>query len=820
MKLWRIPMTTTEAARAHRATQRDDVQGIGPEGYAEFNTMSRRRIAGWSVEPSQSPRQLEAAMADTSNTSRKPTTPPTDDDDASSKRPASTQPANQPGSKRARMFTRFGGDRAGSGVDDTDPPSSQHSQQLGGMITDDITTSSATTTPPAENVDATSKRPASAQPTDQPGSKRAKLSTPSPRHGRCADIASKRHALTQPAEQSDRKRVRVFIPADGTGGYGGFDEAPVPPTRYVNAAAKIEALAQLVGQPDVNVDRVFVPLDWRGGVTGFVETLTPFFPEVAPDLRASTDLPGENIPKPEQAEKDGVEGDVKGKVNEDKADKNKPGKNKDKIDKDKVGSDSDVCEVIENLSTPVLKGPKWKETAAAKSLSAKKSKGKKSEQLETPDAEDSPSARKSAVKASNSRGKTVTRATTVDESEAADEESEEDGEGEDEEEDDVSESEDEDLKVTKKKIAQANVQISKACRTCKIDANKEWGKKYSTMVSMLNSERKAVVKILKADAIAAVKKVKATADKEKKAAKAKADQEVEDVKDNCEDKFDTMKTKLDDEIKVLKKNLGAERVKVTGLKGQLERAEEIRKAIEKAAAEKVKKAEADLKSGALEQRERGKQLKRESQAGIDQWKPEHSKALKDKERIIKELTQAFLAKEKELEDCEEELRHVREQRSKDKNHHEHTLKKLEEKRARVNELERNILIYNRTIKAAEERNAADIARVQEHLATARANLQEQSNRVVDKQRNNYQLGDAMRLHAKTSEARKVEIERLKKELQAAQAQLGLAKDLDDFDESVVGVVKGEVVKGEAVKGEDIRGDATKGGTAEKAVVLE
>jgi hypothetical protein len=815
MKLWRrIPMTTTEAARAHRATQRDDVQGIGPEGYAEFNTMSRRRIAGWSVEPSQSPRQLEAAMADTSNTSRKPTTPPTDDDDASSKRPASTQPANQPGSKRARMFTRFGGDRAGSGVDDTDPPSSQHPQQLGDMITDDITTSSATTTPLTENVDATSKRPASAQPTDQPGSKRAKLSTPSPRHGRCADIASKRHALTQPAEQSDRKRVRVFIPADGTGGYGGFDEAPVPPTRYVNAAAKIEALAQLVGQPDVNVDRVFVPLDWRGGVTGFVETLTPFFPEVAPDPRTSTELPGENISKPEQAEKDEVEGDVKGKVNEDKGDKNKPGKNK--IDKDKVESDSDVCEVIEDLSTPVLKGPKWKETAAAKSSSAKKSKGKKSEQLETPDAEDSPSARKSAVKASNSRGKAVTRATTVDESEAADEDSDEDGEEEDEDE----ESDYEDPKVARKKIAQADQNIAKAGRSCKIDANKEWKDKYNAMVSMLNSERKAVVKILKADAIASVKKVKATADKEKKAAKTKAENEIADVKETCEDKFDTMKTKLDGEIKVLKKNLAAGKVKVTGLKGQLERAEEVRKAIEKDAAEKVKKAEADLKSGALEQRERGKQLKRETQAEIDQWKPDHSKALKDKERIIKELTQAFLAKEKELEDCEEELRHVREQRSKDKNHHEHTLKKLEEKKGRVNELERNILIYNRTIKAAEERNAADIARVQEHLATARANLQEQSNRVVDKQRNNYQLGDAMRLHAKTSEARKVEIERLKKELQAAQAQLGLAKDLDDFDESVVGVVKGEVVKGEAVKGEDIKGDATKGETAERAVVLE
>ena len=72
MKLWKvIPKPILVQAHASRATARDDVLSIGPEGYAEFSLVSRRRIAGWSLEPSPSPRELEAAAA---NTNTKPST--------------------------------------------------------------------------------------------------------------------------------------------------------------------------------------------------------------------------------------------------------------------------------------------------------------------------------------------------------------------------------------------------------------------------------------------------------------------------------------------------------------------------------------------------------------------------------------------------------------------------------------------------------------------------------------------------------------------------------------------------------------------------
>jgi hypothetical protein len=719
MRFWRlIPKPVPIQANAARATLRDDVLSIGPEGYAEFNLVSRRRMASWSLETSPSPRQLEAASADSNTTSRATTAPPTEDGDATSKRPASTQPADQPDSKRARV------------------------------------------------------------------------STPSPPTRRFANTALKRRALTQPADQPVRKRARVFIPADASGGDAGFDEAPVPPTRYADAAAKRHALKQLVGQPDANKDRVYVPADRSGGRGGFDEMLSPFFPDVMPTLSDSTEVSGEGCLKPEQAGMAGIGAKGKDKTDSNKVDKDKLDKNKNDKNKVDSDSDSDCVEVVESMSTPATKG---KSSTAARSASAKKSKGKRSEPIETPDVEDSPSARKSTFKASSGRGKSVSQAVNLDGSEA------EDDEAEDEEDDEESEDEDEDPQVARKKILQAEKNLSKVCRSCKINANKQWKDKYDAMVSRLNSEHKTAIRDLKADKIEALKKAKATADKEKKAAKAKADEAVENVRDTLEERFDAMKGKLDGEIKTLKRNLTAEKTKVTDLKSEVDRVEAQRKKIERDAAEQVKKAENDLKAGAAEQREKGKQLSREKQAEIDQWKPQLSNAVKAKDKNIKELTQKVLEREKELERSEEDLRNVRTLRATEKNHHEHTLKKLEEHKAHVDELADQILKYERHNKAIEVRARLDVTRAEEETVTARANLQQQSNKLVDKQRENYLLSDAMRTHAKLAEERKREVENLKKQLRDARAELEVAVGIEDME--VVEVGKGEGVKGEAVKGE-------------------
>jgi hypothetical protein len=862
-----LPGNIIEDAEAYFPTNRNDITSTGAKDHANVDTISDREIPDSIPPSSQSPQQLEDVNDDTSALSRATTTPPTEDVDVTSKRLASAELPDQPDLKKLKMSTPSDGDANGAGVEETDLLSSQHPQPLEHTVPDDNITSSATTTPPTEDSDATPKRSTFVLPTDQPDLKKIRMSTPlegdeigggddeidlpslqltqqlehtladhdtTPRaenpqpqpehtpadHDTTAraktpqptsttnfNITPKRSASRPPADQPDPKRTQLFVPLKVNG--GGSDGSIS--IRHAYILAKRHALAQPVDQPDTKKVWQFVPSDRSSGRGVWVDLISPSYPEVLRALKAAFGMPGGNASKPEQMEKDGVEGGVKGKIDENKVDKNKPGKDKlgqKKPGKDKVDSDSDGVEVIETKVVTPMRD--WSKSAIARSASAKMSKGKKPGQLETPDAEDSPSARKSTAKASNSRGKTATRATTVDGSEAADEESEEDGE---EDEDDEEESEYEDPKVAKKIIAQADKDLSGLCPKCKVKATRAWKKKHETEISQLKREHKAAMKILKddakADLTAASKKAKATAEKEKKAAKAKADELFENVKEACDEKLDTLKAKANTTFRELKESLAAEKAKVAELRLQVERVEAQRKKIEKDAAEKVKNAEADCKAEALRLKEEQKQHKRECTEQVYQLKPEHSKALKEKETVIKEIVQKYSKLELEFERSEDDLRLVREERSREKNHHEHTLQKLEEKRARVDELVGQLWEFERHNKAIKERALADVARVEEQLAIARDNHQQQSNRVVEKQRQNYQLGDAMRAHAKISEARKVEIEMLRKQLQNAQAELGIVKDIEELDDDVVEVGRREVVRGEVVKSEVIKGEAVK-----------
>jgi hypothetical protein len=795
-----MPWYITDHAHTYDATTRDDLIGLGPDNYAYLNTQSDRETSVFVPSTVQSPPQLEDTNDDTSAPSTATTTPPAEDGDATPKRSASTQPAGQPDSKRARVSTPSDGNSAGGDIDEIDQPSSQHPQQPEHTLADDSTTSRAKSLPPTTNVPTISKRSASVPPADQPDPKKPKPSIPSDWIGNAGDrdsislqhaqILSKRRALAPPLDQPDPKRAKVFIPADGRGGSSGFLPAP-----FADILSKRWALAQPVGQPTPRKTGVFVPSDGSGGSGGFDEIPSPLFLKVLLILRASTKAPGEISFLSEQVRKAGVGGSGKDKVG-----KGNVGTDKINKDKNKVDDDSDELEIISITPVaPVTPISDWKDPDAARFASAKKSKGKQSQQLKKQDTEASPSARKSAAKAGNARGKSVSQAVNLDEPEASDDEAEE-------EEDDDEGSEHEDPQVAKKKILQAEKNLSKVCRTCKIKANKEWKDKYDTMVSKMNSEHRTAIRTLKADGAAALKKAKATTDKDKKAAKAKADKAVEDIKDALEDKFDTMKGKLDGEIKTLKKNLTAEKGKVAELKSGLENAETLRKKIEKDAAEQVNKAETDYKANNTELKERWKQIKRESQAEIDQWKPAYSKTVKDNQRIIKELTQKVLEREQELERSEDDLRRVRTQRATEKNHHADALEKLDEARARVKALQGEKVELGRHNKAIKERALSDVARAEEETATARVNLQQQSNKVVDKQRELYLIRDAMRTHASLAEGRKAEIEALKRQLRDARAELEVAVGIDDME--MVEVGRGDVVEGEVGKGEGVRGEAT------------
>jgi hypothetical protein len=760
---------------------------------------------------SQRPQPLAHTVSEDNTTSSATTTSPTEDSDATPKRSASVQPIEQPDLKRAMMSTPSEGDEVDGGVDEIDQPSPHYLQQLEESIADNNTTSSAKAPEPTTNVNNTPKRPASVQPTDQP----------------------------------DPKRFQLFIPSneDGDGGSTVF-----PTSQDARTLLDNHALAQPVEQPDTSKVRTSVAADASGGGGGFGDTIFPSSLEATSTLRAPTEVPGEVPSGPEQAENAGIGGSDKDKSVKDKLDKGKDDEenidkekadkdkidqgisdkekvdgqkvdsekageektDKDKVSKDKHDSDSDDFEILDAKSSPAT-GPKWKQSVAAKSALAKKNKGKQPGQLETPGAEASPSARKSAAKASNTRGKSVSQAVTLTESEAAGKE--EEGEEEDDDDDDEEESGPEAVAQTAKEHADAVRALSKVCPKCKINANKELKAKHQAEISQLKRDYKAEIRALKddskADATAAAKKAKATAEKEKKAAKAKADEELEDVKETCGQKFADYKARGGGIVKELKNILAAERAKIAELKLQVERVEAQRKNIEKDAAEKVKNAVADCKAEELRVNEEKKQYKRELAEQMYQLKPEHSKVVKEKDKLLKEAKESYKKLELEFEASEEDLRIVREERSKEKNHHEHTLKKLEEKRTRVDELVGQLWEFERYNKAIKERALADVARVEEHLAIAKDNHQQQSNRVVEKQRHNYQLQDALQTYARLSDARKEEIEVLKKELRATQAELGIAKDMDDLDDDMVEVGRREVVKGEAVRNEVVKGEGVK-----------
>jgi len=787
MRFWKkYPEDITPLAHNHRATLRDGVLGIGPEGYAEFDTVSLRRIAGFSLETSLSPFRLEGTVDDSSNISRAAIQPPfpTPGVMATQKRWASASPPGQPELKRARLVAPPGGNVGGGSPDQTSPLSSQYLQRLEDTVVDNISTLRAATAPPLEAIDVVVKRPASTQPADEPDPKRIRVpSTLTPFSHRSAKVLEKRRAL-------GRNKARTFIPSDASPGSGGFEEAPIPPARYDDLAAKLHALKSRVTHFGPSRDRVFIPVDWKNG-GDFEEMLSSFCLEVEPTLSPSTKAPDEVSSKPEQVYIAGIEAKNNVEIGNHMTDKNRVDKNKDvqaKNDQDKVGntkadSNSDGCEVIE----PV----KWKQSVAARLASAKKNRGTPSEQPEVLATEHSPSVKKPAAKGSNTRGKAVAQATKVNGSKAADDDS---AKEKDDVDDDEEESEYEDPKIAKNTIAQAEKRLSKACRSCKIDANKEWRDKHQTVVSSLNREHKAVIKILKDTAAAAMKQAKATADKAKRAIKDKAELAAEDAKNASDEKFDAMKAKLDAEVKGLKKNLADEKTKVEALKLEVDNAGKLCKKVEKDAADKVKTAEADLKAGDLKLREKWKQLKREAEAISNELKPEHSKLVKAKEKTIKELTQGHLRLEKELERSEEDVRHARTLHGTEKNHHEHALKELKEAKARVKELEAGTLKYNKLLDAVKDRAKLDLGRAEEEIATLKVLLKEQSSHVVDRQRDNRLLQDAVRTHAKLAEQGRDEIAKLEKKLQAVQAELEVALEMDKIDESVGRVSEGDTAE--------------------------
>lgn len=215
--------------------------------------------------------------------------------------------------------------------------------------------------------------------------------------------------------------------------------------------------------------------------------------------------------------------------------------------------------------------------------------------------------------------------------------------------DDESEYEDEEAvdPESKQKAAQASKDFDSACRSCRINANKALKTKYELQISKLKSEHKQELRKIKAEKMEALTETKNKASTEKATTKAKYEKQIKELKGHRDEKIEAWKDKHKEAVGEWQKRFDEDRKKIKKLTTQRDEAEAKSKENEKSAADKVKAAEDDLKAGERKLKEERKQMLREMQQQIDILKPEHSKSLKDKDRLLKEMTQKALSLEKD-----------------------------------------------------------------------------------------------------------------------------------------------------------------------------
>lgn len=363
-----------------------------------------------------------------------------------------------------------------------------------------------------------------------------------------------------------------------------------------------------------------------------------------------------------------------------------------------------------------------------------------------------------------------------DEPKLPDSESEEDS-GEDESEHDDEEAIDPEHV---QKTAQASKDFDSACRSCRINANKAVKTKYDLQISMLKSEHKQELRKIKAEKAEALTETKNKASTEKATTKTKYEKYIKELKGHRDEKIEAWKDKHKEAVDEWQKRFDEERKKIKKLTAQRDETEAKRKENEKSAADKVKAAEDDLKAGERKLKEERKQMLREMQQQIDILKPEHSKSLKDKDRLLKEMTQKALSLEKDVKSGENALDRVQ-------TTHEALLQKYQQLKGKhtdnqmhIKRVEKDLNDTKKYIAGVDGRADVRLVRAQEKIEVQETNVREHANRVITLQRENYNLKDTVNQLARLGREKRDEVERLKVELQSTKAELGVVKDMEEM----------------------------------------
>ncbi|KAM0721821.1 hypothetical protein Q7P37_002746 [Cladosporium fusiforme] len=413
--------------------------------------------------------------------------------------------------------------------------------------------------------------------------------------------------------------------------------------------------------------------------------------------------------------------------------------------------------------------------------------GKKRNQTEDADSEsepETPSIRRPKAVPTSGRGRAIKpfqkRPEQAEESQAEDEEPDESASQVESDHDDE---EDEDPRETQREIFKYTQEFNKSCRSCKTNANKLLKTKYETELRQVKNKSKKEL----SDA-------KATARKELKAAKDKADEDKENQRERFEDKIDDLKASRSEKIKVLNSKHDNLQGKFNDMKAKLEEknkkltkerdeAEAKRKEIEKSTNEELRDMKADMKADQLRLNEQRKQMNREKNDELNDLRPAHSNLLKAKERDIKNLAEKALSLERELKETEDELRRVRTEDAANKQRY--SLGRQEVTRAfnQVRVVEENLREFDEYSRKLEQRAQLKQAGFEEKLEAERANLQQQTNRLVEQQRQNLHLKETLQRVARHSGQKDKRISELEADLKATKADVRLAKETDAMVDS-------------------------------------
>jgi hypothetical protein len=361
------------------------------------------------------------------------------------------------------------------------------------------------------------------------------------------------------------------------------------------------------------------------------------------------------------------------------------------------------------------------------------------------------------------------------------EDAEEDG-GEDDDDEEAAAAEEE--ANFAREIAKASKDFDSTCKRCKISANKALKTKYDLRISKIRSDSKHELKKHKSEVEKTLLDTKSKFDKEKKAAQQKYDDWIKRFKTSRDDKVAATKNSHDTALGKLQGKYDKEKEKVKELTRALEEAETRRKDVEKSANKKVKDARADFDAGEQKLKEEKKQMVREMQEKVNLLKPEHSKTVKDKDRNIKELAQEVVQLERDLKGSERHMYDVRKEAAAEKSRHDNCKNQLSQAKMNLAAADKKVKELSGFAEKTQHRAETDKVRAKEKIELAVLTRNEQSQRLIVQQRENYELKDTVRKLAKLGGEKRDEVERLKAELKSTKAELGVAKDMEGMGDTL------------------------------------